>query len=317
MSTDLAIRAENPGALSRDEFDALYRQARALAASGMFKDATQADQAFAKLVLGRDFGLSPTQAMTAINIVEGKPELSANLQAAMLRAYRGPAGEQYNYRRVSLTGDECRLEFFFRPAPGDEWESLGEEVFTMADAERAGLLSRGNNKMYEKYPRNMLFARCLSNGVAFLCPEVTFGHRVFGPGEVSEHDPGFDPATQTMSVVRAPDEAAVRDVPADAAPEEGEQIVEAELVEDDDERDPAGEDHDGPLPDTGPFDPTPAGVVEAFNASGEVTPDSDTRAHDRLIALLDRVSAHQDPSVMERIKSLDDRQAATVIAGLA
>lgn len=313
--TDVAIRPTNPGALAPDEFDGLYRQAKVLAASGMFKDAQQAEAAFAKLVLGRDFGLSPTQAMTAIHVVEGKPELSANLQAAMLRAYRGPAGEQYDYRVVEHTGEACVLRVLFRPAPGAPWEELGVERFDMSDAERAGLTAAtkaGKPSMYAKYPRNMLFARAISNAIAFHCPEVTFGHRVYGPGEVAEHEPGFDPVSQTLSVVREPEPEQVRDVPADVDAD----VVDADVVEDqgaDDTPAPVDE----PLPDTGPFDPTPAGVIAAFNATGAVGPDGDTRNVAGLEELLDEVRAPQGPSQLERIQALDERQAATVIAGLA
>src|ERR1044071_303709 len=61
--------------MTDDEIRRSWRLASSLAASGMFKDAKQGEQAFAKILIGRDLGLTPTQAMTGIHIVEGKPEV--------------------------------------------------------------------------------------------------------------------------------------------------------------------------------------------------------------------------------------------------
>lgn len=165
------------------ELDTAVRIAQNLAASGMFKDARQAEQAFAKILLGRDLGLSPTQAMTSIHVVEGKPELSANLQAQLVKSYRGPDGERYDYVVREHTDEACEIEFRRREQGGD-WETLGTERFSIEDAKRAGLAGRGP---WKTYPRNMLWARCVSNGVNFHCPEVARGLRVFHEGEISGH----------------------------------------------------------------------------------------------------------------------------------
>jgi hypothetical protein len=75
----------NTATMTDGEIDRLFRVAKALAMSGMFKDARQAEQAFAKILLGRDLGLSPTQAMTGIHIVEGKPEIAATTLAGFIK----------------------------------------------------------------------------------------------------------------------------------------------------------------------------------------------------------------------------------------
>jgi hypothetical protein len=155
------------------ELEVLYRLGRGLARSGMFKDAKQADQAFAKLIFGRDLRLSATQAMTDIHIIEGKPEMSANLQAAKVRS-----SERYEYRVVDLTNERCEIAFTL-----DGEELVPNSVFTMEDAKTAGLT---NKPPWKNYPRNMLFARAMSNGVAFHCPDVMNGIRVYAEGELSE-----------------------------------------------------------------------------------------------------------------------------------
>jgi hypothetical protein len=62
--------------------------------------------------------------------------------------------------------------------------------------------------MWEKYPRNMLFARAMSNGVAFHCPDVMNGIRVYAEGEIVER------------------------VPAPAEQSDGEEILEGTLADD-------------------------------------------------------------------------------------
>ncbi len=168
------------------EIETLYRLAKGLAMSGFFKDARQAEQAFAKLVFGRDLGLSATQAMTDIHIIDGKPEMSANLQAAKVRA-----SERYDYRVLEHDLTKCSIEIGEGKAPKrdetGQWlpwpESLGVSTFTMEDAKRAKLDGKAN---WKSYPKNMLFARALSNGVAFHCPDVMNGIRVYAEGEIAE-----------------------------------------------------------------------------------------------------------------------------------
>jgi hypothetical protein len=180
-SKDIVLHQRTAPALPSDaEINRMYRLAKALVISGMFKDTLKAEQAFSKMLLGRDLGLSPTEAMTSIHLVEGKPELSANLQAAMLRAFRSPEGERYDYRVRQLTTEKCLLVFMRITADGEVLE-LGESTFTLEDAKAAGLAGRPT---WKSYARNMLFARALSNGVAWHCPEVTFGHRTYTDSEI-------------------------------------------------------------------------------------------------------------------------------------
>lgn len=218
-STDLATTprpaAIAPALISDAEIDRTYRVAKALAMSNFFKDAKQAEQAFAKILLGRDLGLSPTQAMIGIHIVEGKPEMSANLQAQRVREYRGAEGQRYDYKVVEHTDKVCKLAFRRKEADGD-WEDLGVETFTIEDAARAGLAGK---QVWKAYTRNMLFARCLSNGVAFHCPEVMGGHRVYHEGEIETTAPaaagavGAQPATEVAPVAES---AAAEAEPVDA-----------------------------------------------------------------------------------------------------
>ncbi|MCK9250044.1 MAG: hypothetical protein M0P31_13855 [Solirubrobacteraceae bacterium] len=206
-TTDVVRHVPSPTP-SPQELETMERVASQLAASGMFKDVRQAAQAFAKIALGRGLGLDPASSMTAIHIVEGKPELSANLQAAMLRQFRGPDGERYDYRVVAIGPDGCSL-VFTRRWPDGTVEEIGASSFTREDAQRAGLANRGP---WKTYPANMMFARAISNGVAWYAPEVTYGMRVYSDGEI---DPGREFSPPDVSSETVPDaprvERATRD----------------------------------------------------------------------------------------------------------
>ena len=139
------------------------------AQSGYFSDARGAAQAAVKILAGRELGLPPIASMTGINIIKGKVSLSAVVMASVLK--RSPG---YDYKVVDLSESVCKIEFIHNG------QSLGISKFDMQDAKQAGLLDSG---MYKKYPRNMLFARAMSNGIRWYCPEV-LGGPAYTPGEL-------------------------------------------------------------------------------------------------------------------------------------
>jgi hypothetical protein len=145
---------------------------------------------FAKMIFGRGLDMGPAQALSQIDFVKGKCELTANAQASRMRAYVGPWGERYDYDIVELSGEVCRLRFWRRWTDRDD-EMLGESAFSMDDAKAAGIA----NDMYRKYARNMLLSRAMSNGVAWFAPETTYGVRVYAVGEI---DPGRDHAVPEL-----------------------------------------------------------------------------------------------------------------------
>lgn len=204
MGEEVAIRQAGQVSALPDakEITALYKLGQAMAASGMFADARQEFQAMTKLVLGRDLGLSATAAMTGIYIFDNKVELSSNLQAQMIRTWLGLGGERYDYSVDEHTNEKCVITIYRVPAgvpygnPTKEgYDKLGTGEFTWADAVRANL---ANKAVWKNYPMNMLFARAMSNAIAFHCPEVTGGVRLYAPGEVSQSD---DPGARAVSTV--------------------------------------------------------------------------------------------------------------------
>lgn len=146
---------------------------RTLAKSGYFKDAADEAKAAVKVLAGMELGIGPVAAMMGIHIIEGKPVLSANLLAGRVRS-----SGRYEYSVVAHDDNQCSLQFYERR--GAEWAPIGNSTFTMADAAKAGLGQRDN---WKKNPRNMLFARAMSNGVKWYCPDVTTGIPVYTEGD--------------------------------------------------------------------------------------------------------------------------------------
>ena len=130
MSTELVTqRASLPDA---EEIKGLSILANHLAKSLMFKDAEDGYKALAKLMFGRDLGLSATAAMTGIHIVEGKPEIGSNIHATMVNTFVNQFGERYQYTVVEHTNDVCRIKFYRgdgdKAVPVDEGGALHRRV---------------------------------------------------------------------------------------------------------------------------------------------------------------------------------------------
>jgi len=141
-----------------------------LCKSGFFSDAKQQAQAVVKVLAGRELGIGPVASMTGIHIVQGKPTIGANIIAALVKA-----DPRYDYRIASHTDDACDVAFF------ENGKEVGHSTFTMDDAKKAGLVS---NPTWQKYPRNMLFSRAMSNGARWYCPDVFSGIIAYTPEEM-------------------------------------------------------------------------------------------------------------------------------------
>lgn len=190
--TAVATRAVSVAPImAEDDFRMMWRIATALAASGVFKDVRQAEQAFAKILLGRDLGLSPAESMNAMDFVKGNVMLRAVTLAAFVKRH-----DNYDYRILEHSDTACGIRFFARSLEvaedgtyqfGSGFESLGVSVFTIEDAKRAKLVRA--DSAWTSHPRNMLFARAMSNGVKWYCPDVVRGVPVYTEGDSFEDRP--------------------------------------------------------------------------------------------------------------------------------
>lgn len=145
-----------------------------LVASGYFTDTTSAAKALVKVIAGRDIGIGPVAAMNNIFIVQNRLAMGYALVGAMIKR-----SLRYDYRVKSLTKDGCVLTFLQKV--DGVWVEVGESSFTKEDADLAGLRRRGG--AWQTYPRNMYFARALTNGARMYCPDVFLGG-VYDPDEL-------------------------------------------------------------------------------------------------------------------------------------
>jgi hypothetical protein len=139
---------------------------KAFAESGMFPDIKSAAQAIVKIQAGAELGIAPFAAMSGIHIISGKPTIGAGVMAAMVKS-----SGKYNYRVTEQTDKVCSIDYY------EGAEMIGTSTFTIEDAKKAG------TKNTDKFPRNMLFARAMSNGVKWYTPDV-FAGPVYVPEEM-------------------------------------------------------------------------------------------------------------------------------------
>lgn len=202
MTTQLARRAP---AMAMGSLSDPKELGTMLAASRYFEDAKDAAQAVVKVLAGQELGFGPIASMTGVYIVKGRVTLSANLMAASIKRH-----PKYDYRVRDLT-DELAVVVFF-----ENGEESGSSEFTMAMARQAGLANSDN---WRKYPRNMLFARAVSNGAKWFCPDVFAGAPVYTPDELgAEVDETGDIIEGSIPAVTAPSEPSRPDAPSEPAP---------------------------------------------------------------------------------------------------
>ena len=177
----------------------IFRLGEVFSKSGYFTDAKDASQAIVKILAGREIGIGAMASMTGFHIVQGKPTLAANLIASIIKNKKSG----YNYRVLELSETVCEIEFF------ESGESIGKSRFTIEEAQNAGLTGKD---VWKKFPKNMLFARAVSNGAKWFCPDVFNGATIYTPEELgaevnSEGEvvnfPAHQPLTKTKLIEAA------------------------------------------------------------------------------------------------------------------
>lgn len=154
--------------MSNDEINQLdiFKEPMAMgeifAKSGMFTDIKSATQAVVKIMAGKELGMTPFQSMSSIYIVNGRLSLTSQAMSSLIKKTK-----KYDYKVVKLDETECSIDFY------SSEEKVGNSMFTFKDAVKAGLV---NKDVWKSYPKNMLFARALSNGARFYCPDAICGY---------------------------------------------------------------------------------------------------------------------------------------------
>lgn len=163
--------------------DQVERMAVAVAKSGLFGVKTP-DQAMALMLIAQAEGLHPAIAARDYHVINGRPTLKAD---AMLARFQTAGGSvrwgEYTDRRVVGT--------FSHPQGGSV-----EVAWTVDMANAAGLTK---NPTWKSYPRQMLRARCISEGIRTVFPGVVVG--TYTPEEAEDEPARYAPAPAATEMV--------------------------------------------------------------------------------------------------------------------
>ena len=136
----------------------MKEQATILHKSKFFpKSVKSPEAALAIMLAGRELGLGPMESLRSIYIVDGQTTISSGLMAAMI----WDAGHAYNIDES--TDKACQITFTRSN------KQTYTHRFTHEDAVKAGLTRKDN---WQKYPKAMLFNRCISAGGRVFMPDV-------------------------------------------------------------------------------------------------------------------------------------------------
>ena len=164
--------------------DQQINYAKAMAVSNLLPVAYQnhPENVLVALAQGQALGIAPIQAMNQINVIKGKPALSADLIAALVRR----AGH-----RLRVEGDDTYAQATVIRA--DDPDYIPKPVrWDMERAKRAGLLG---NPSWQKYPAAMLRARAISEAARAWANDALYGF-IYTPEELDNSwVPDSDPDT--------------------------------------------------------------------------------------------------------------------------
>jgi hypothetical protein len=148
-------------------FDELTRMAESMARAQLFGKQTP-QQLLSLMLIAQANGQHPAAAARDYDVIQGRPSKKAE---AMLRDFL-MAGGKVDWHTYS--DQKCDATFS---------HPQGGSIRVDWDHARVAQAKISNPEMYKKYPRNMLRARCISEGVRTVCPVATGG--LYAPEEAA------------------------------------------------------------------------------------------------------------------------------------
>lgn len=196
MSSELTISEQK-------DIAALYAQSTLVPEAYRNKPA----DVFVAVTLGQSVGISPIQSLSEINVIKGKPTMSASLIAAQVRK----AGHKLRIEVDETPGKECAIcTIIRRDDPDHPFVSKRDRAW----AQRMGLL---NNSNYIKQPATMLKKRAITDCARDACSEALCGID-YTPDEMSDFDDVEAKVEETVEPAKS------------VKPKQKVEIVDAEVV---------------------------------------------------------------------------------------
>lgn len=149
-------------AITGNEWGVMVQQAEMLVKSGFLpRDINTPQKAIAIMMLGRELGLQPWQALSTINVIQGKPAASPQLMLALIQR-----SGQLEDMKVDSTNESCTVTM------KRKGQTAHTETFTKKDAENQQLWGKPN---WTKQPKVMLRWRAVAG-----CARIVFSDIILG-----------------------------------------------------------------------------------------------------------------------------------------
>lgn len=210
IQSDLSYEETYRNALEPQGFMDAFKAAAMVAQVGIC-GITSPEDALIRILQGRRFGLGIVDSCRLVYVVDGRPAFDATFMQGL--AQKNPSVEKFEC--TEDTDDKVTYEIKRR-----EWSKSQLVTWTMADAQRAGLLSRGRDPSknnWNKYPRQMLHARCKAEGARRVDPETLSG--LYTREEVTDGAHlDTDQAAEPRTLKAAPPPPAAEPEPVQVAP---------------------------------------------------------------------------------------------------
>lgn len=162
-------------------YNELSQMAQTIAKSGLF-GVRSPDQALALMLISQAEGISPALAARDYHVIQGRPTLKSDAMVARFQA----AGGKIEWREYT---EQSVSALFTHTAGGSI-----EVKWTIEMAKRAGLTGKD---VWRQYPRAMLRARVVSEGIRTVYPGVCVG--VYTPEEVEQFEARPDHVESVVS----------------------------------------------------------------------------------------------------------------------
>ena len=183
-SEELVIREERehlpaPASVlpSSREWEATMAIAREIAGTQFVPESYRGrpEAVVAAILTGREMGIGPMQALRQIHMIDGRPAFAADLMMAKMRA-----------GGVVVLESEVSAKRAYIKAKRKDTGEEAEVEWTLADAEKAGLLGKKN---YKTYPEDMMWARAVGRLARRLGSDL-LGGLVYAKEEMEDWDDG-------------------------------------------------------------------------------------------------------------------------------
>jgi hypothetical protein len=188
-TTDLALTTTKLDGFTNVE--EMLRWASTVIESGLLPDSIGAPEQVLTIVQhGKELGLTPHVALNNIHVIAGRPVVSSTMLGAMLK--RRGIEWIINEDFATIEGPDGSVDkrtsykFYWKSPITDRVMETSFSI-TWKQMEVAGYTTKQN---WQKYPKEMMRARCLAYSVRALFPEVLLG--TYTDLEMADVDPKND-----------------------------------------------------------------------------------------------------------------------------